>query len=350
MLWSLGIASADLGVLYTSPHMDNKPKVTPKDFFLWAGAMVALYVSIFSFITLLFEYINHGYPDALNYNYVDPYSGAIRFAIASLVVLFPVVIILMRVIRNDIARIPEKRDLWVRRWALFLTVFAAGATVIVDLITLINYFLGGDLTTRFVLKVVVVLLVAGGAFLHFLADVRGYWILNPQRARMVGYGAAVVTVIAIVAGFFIMGTPNQIRLYRFDDQKVNDLTSIQYQVVNYWQLKEKLPAMLADLSDPLSGSIVPLDPQTGEAYTYQATGRLSFKLCATFNAETQINSPSATRAVMREPVPAAPIGSTLETKGSGLEQSTWQHGVGETCFDRIIDPERYPPFSKQKIF
>src|SRR3989338_2798934 len=337
----------------------DKPKVTPKDFFLWAGAMVALYVSVFSFITLLFEYINRAYPDALNYYYVDPYSGSIRFAIASIIVLFPVFLVVMRFIRKDIAEIPEKRDLWVRRWALFITVFAAGATVIIDLITLINYFLGGDLTTPFVLKVLVVLLVAGGAFLHFLADVRGYWVEFPKRANMVGYAVALVALIAIVFGFFIMGTPSEIRMYRFDDQKVNDLTNIQYQIVNYWQQKEKLPAPLADLNDPISGFVVPVDQQTDAQYVYEVTGKLSFKLCAEFNAESQTDSRISVSApvasLVTPPVKIDPItgarsvavqeGGKMEL---GFEQSTWQHGKGLICFDRTIDPELYPPYSKTR--
>ncbi len=327
----------------------DKLKVTPKDFFLWIGAMVALYMSIFALINLLFDYINYAFPDVLNY-YVDPYSSSIRYEMAALIVLFPLFLLLMRFVRKDIIRMPEKRDLWIRRWVLYLTVFVAGAAVAGALITLINYFLGGEITTRFILKVLVVVLVAGAGFLHFLADIWGYWVQRPDRARMIGWGAGVVVLASVAAGFFIMGSPNQIRLYRFDDQKVSDLTNIQYQIVNYWQQKEKLPATLADLQDPISGAIIPLDPQTGEAYTYQATDRLSFKLCATFNAETQQNSPMATRAKIREPMPAVPIGVTSDAKGGGLEQSTWQHGVGETCFERTIDPERYPPFPKQKTF
>ncbi|MEK7133941.1 MAG: DUF5671 domain-containing protein [Patescibacteria group bacterium] len=322
----------------------DKPKVTPKDFFLWAGAMIALYISIFALINLLFDYINYVFPDVLNY-YADPYSSSIRYEMAALIVLFPLFLLLIRFVRKDIARVPEKRDLWIRRWVLYLTVFIAGAAVAGALITLINYFLGGEITTRFILKVLVVVLIAGAGLLHFLADIWGYWIQYPERARMIGWGAGLVVLASIAAGFFIMGSPTQIRLYRFDDQKVNDLTNIQYQIVNYWQQKEKLPATLADLQDPINGNIIPLDPQTGAAYTYQTIGKLSFKLCATFNAETQPNSPSVSRAVM-----PAPAGLTLEIKGSGLEQSTWQHGVGETCFERTIDPERYPPFSKQKTF
>lgn len=313
----------------------DRPKTTPKDFFLWAGAMVALYVSVFSLITLYFEYINYTFPDALE-PYLDPYSGAIRFAMASLVVLFPVFLLLMRLIRNDIVRSPEKRDLWVRRWALFLTVFVAGAAIAIDLITLINYFLGGDLTTRFVLKVAVVLLVAGAGLMHFLADIWGNWLKYPERARMVGWATAALILLSIAAGFFIMGTPGQIRLYRFDEQKTSDLQNIQWQVVNYWQQKERLPATLAELSDPISGFVVPVDPQTGESYRYERISALSFALCATFNAE---NRSVSTSYPIARPVP---IGVE---KGIGVEDN-WQHRAGEVCFKRTIDPERYPPFKK----
>ena len=307
----------------------DKPRVTPKDFFLWAGAMIALYGSVISFITLLFQYINYAYPDPLTY-YVDPYSGSIRFAMASLIVLMPVTIALMRFIRNDIVRDAMKSELWVRRWALVLTVFVAGSTVVGDLIALVNTFLGGDLTTRFILKVLVVLLVAGGVFLHFLADLRGYWNTNPSRAKSVGLAAGALVIIAIISGFFIMGTPGQVRLMRFDGQKVSDLQNIQWQIVNFWQQKETLPKTLADLEDPIGGFIPPVDPQTGESYGYTATGKLSFDLCAVFNAESRDGS-----SVEKMPV-----------RAYGSIEENWQHDAGEVCFDRTIDPDRYPPYNK----
>ena len=307
----------------------NTPKVTPKDFFLWAGAMIALYSTVFAFITLLFQYINYAYPDPLQYAYYsDPFSGSMRFAMATLIVMVPVAILLMRYIRTDIQSVPAKEDLWIRRWALVLTVFIAGFAAIGDLITLINYFLGGDITTRFVLKVLVLLLVASGVFMHFLADLRGYWNANPGRARIVGWAAGAVVILAIIAGFFIMGSPSQVRLYRFDAQKVSDLQTIQYQITNYYQQKEALPTQLDQLNDPLSGTTVPNDPQGG-VYRYEKVTEESFKLCATFNADTQNKQASVAMPAMY-----------------GVEGENWQHGVGEMCFDRTIDPERYPPFAK----
>jgi hypothetical protein len=38
-----------------------------------------------------------------------------------------------------------------------------------------------------------------------------------------------------------MGSPNSQRLFRLDQKRIVDLQNIQYQVINYWQQKEKLP-------------------------------------------------------------------------------------------------------------
>lgn len=334
--------------------MTQNTKVGPKDFFLWAGAMVSFYVAVGSFITLVFDYIDTVFPDVLNYNY-DPYSSGIRFAIASVVVLFPLYLLLMWLIRRDINRTPGKSDFWVRRWALVLTIFVAGVSIATDLIVLINYYLGGDITMHFILKVLVVLLVAGAGLLHFLADLRGYWIKNPRYVRSVGWAVSVLVAVTIISGFFIIGSPNTIRLYRFDDQKVSDLQNIQWQIVNYWQTKEKLPASLTDLNDPISNFTVPVDSQTGVAYEYIKSkitwdgdpGPLSFQLCATFNADTQANSPTASRGIMTAPIKApVPMGGT--PTGEDLQADSWYHTTGHHCFDRKIDPQRYPPFSKTK--
>jgi len=316
----------------------DKPKVTPKDFVLWFGAMASLYAGVVAFITLVFEYINKAYPNPVSGSYyVDPYSSSISYETAALIVLTPVFLVLMRFIRRDIASDSSRNDIWVRRWALFLTLFLAGATIVVDLIVLLNTYLQGeDLTVGFLLKVLTVLLVAGLGFMHFMADLWGYWEREQARARMVNWGVGALVLVTIIAGFFIIGTPQQIRVQKQDAIRVQDLQNIQWQVVNYWQQKEKLPATLAELNDPIANNIIPVDPQTNEAYGYSSTGALSFKLCATFAAEGGQNGMHG----RSYPVPAEP-------KGGGTDiQDNWQHAAGEVCFDRTIDPERYPPYPK----
>lgn len=295
----------------------TKPKVGPKDFFLWLGATVALYTSVFAFLTLTFEYINNAFPDALSYSY-DPYSGAIKFAIATLVVAFPLFLVLMRLIRKDIAHTPEKSDMWVRRWAIYLTIFIAGFTIATDLVTLIYYFLDGEVTMRFLLKVLMVLLVAGAGLMHFLADIWGYWIKFPERAMYIGWAVPALIVGTVVSGFLIIGSPMDARLYKFDEQKMYDLQNIQSQIIYQYQSKGALPETLAELSNPLSGYAVPV-PSDGTQYEYRLGDADSFELCATFSKPSR-------------QVASAPRGTN----------DFWEHDAGVQCFARTIDHELYP--------
>ena len=306
-------------------------KTTPRDFFLWLGAVIALYGSIASFITLLFEYINYTFPDALA-GYGDPYGGAVRFAMAALIVMVPTLVTLFYFIRKSIQEESGRANVWVRRWAIVLTLFIAAVTILIDLITLVNTFLGGEISVRFGLKVLVVLLVAVGVFLHFLADQKGYWLTNVKKANMVGIAVGILALVSVVSGFFIIGTPGHVRMLKFDEQKVQDLQNMQYQVLNYWQMKRSLPVESAALVDSLGNYTLPMDPQSKAPYTYKATGKLSFELCALFNEAT----PDTTG---KGAYPARDV--SYPSVGGGISEN-WQHGAGEVCFTRTIDPELYP--------
>jgi uncharacterized membrane protein len=316
---------------HTAPAKHSK--TTPRDFFLWAGAVIALYGTVISLVTLLFEYVNMTFPDSQAY-YGDVYGGAVRAAMAGVIVLVPTLLILLRIIRKIIAEEKGKAEIWVRRWALVLTIFIAIVVVLIDLITLVTTFLGGELSVRFGLKTLVVLLIASGVFMHFLADLKGYWIANRTKANLVGIAVGVLSLVAVVSGFFIIGTPGEIRMLRYDEQKVSDLQSIQYQLVNYYQQKGELPTQLSDLDDPISSFMTPSDPQTEQEYWYVVTGPLAFELCASFNEPTRDMTGKGGYPAREMSYPSM-----------GLNEN-WQHEAGETCFARTIDPERYPLFEK----
>src|SRR3989344_3566712 len=231
----------------------DKPKTTAKDFFLWAGALVSFYWTVTAYTFLVFDYINYTFPNPLAYYPADPYQSGISGEMASVIVLLPVYLLLMYLIRKDSDRDPSRKEIWVRRWAIILTLFLASVAMIVDLITLLTTFLSGEaLTTAFLLKVAVIILIATGVFMHFFADLKNYWDTNPSRRLFVRVGAAVLAVVTIGSGFVIVGTPAEARLARFDAQKVSDLQSIQSQVVYYWQARQTLAKTLGELHKSLA--------------------------------------------------------------------------------------------------
>lgn len=307
-----------------------KPQTTPKDFFLWLGAMVALYVSAVSFVMLLHTYIDAWFPDTAIV-YGDPYSGPMRFAIASLIVMFPLCVWFLRILHRDITMDSSKKDIWVRRWLVMLTIFVSGLVMAIDVIVLINTYLGGELSVRFGLKAFSVLVIFSIVFWYFLEELKGTWERKTRLSSAIGIASLLMILVAIGASFFIIGSPESARLQKFDQQKVVDLQNIQWQIVSYWQSKELLPSSLDDLADPLRGFTVPVDAQSGEHYSYEKTGDLTFKLCARFNTDTSDIGTSDSELS----TPVRPIDPSGEN---------WTHTTGFTCFDRTIDPEFFPPY------
>jgi len=137
--------------------MDNK--TSAKDFFLHLGAIVGLYTVAVSFINLLFKIINKAFPEVGANIYVWGGGSEISLPIATLIVFFPIFVILSRLVHKIYIENPAKKDLAIRKWLTYITLFVAGIALAGDLVTVLYKFLDGqDLTAAFMLKALAVLL------------------------------------------------------------------------------------------------------------------------------------------------------------------------------------------------
>lgn len=145
------------------------------------------------------------------------------------------------------------------------------------------------------------------------------------------YAVITIVFLAVVAGFFIMGSPKEERLRKFDERRVQDLQFLQGEIINYWINKEKLPEDLSQLKDDIRGISIPKEPETGQTYKYEMKGVLEFSLCANFNR------PSLSKRTKNipKPVPIYPE--------SYYGAENWQHQAGYYCFERKIDKDFYKP-------
>jgi hypothetical protein len=308
--------------------MKTLPRSTAKDVFVHLFSIVTLYVSVFGFIALCFAYIDVSFPDALSYYYAGSLDQ-IRGSMASVIVMWPAFLGISWFMHRDATADSERREVGIRKWLLYLTLFVTAITIVVDLITLVNFFLNGEITTRFFLKVLVVLGTAAAVFAYYLWDLRTEDIAKSKIPKKTAIAASVVVFASIVLGFILVGSPAEQRKVRFDEQRVSDLSTIQYEVTNYYQMKKGvLPATLGDLTNTLSGFTVPTDPSTGTSYEYAVKEGLTFELCATFE-EQSVSDYSSAKGYDRAYI----------VSYSGI----WNHGVGRTCFERTIDPDMYPP-------
>jgi len=318
--------------------MDQKQKSTPKDVFAHLLMIGTLYASVISFIALLFEYVNALIPDpAFLYGYRSPFNqDSVRWATAVLLIVFPVFLLISWFLSRDLKLSPAKRDLKIRKWLIYFTLFLASVTIIVDLIILVYNFLSGELTTRFLLKTLVVFITASSVLGYFAWELKRQELKSNKPKRFAIISAAVV-LASIISGFFIIGSPSYQRNLRFDEIRTSDLQILQNEIMNYWIQKEELPNKLEDLINSISGFVPPSDPESKASYEYNVLNPLTFELCATFKLGKVVgDNYYVSKSLMLEPARPYPFSGPPYYQNQG-----WDHPEGRTCFPRTIDPEIY---------
>ena len=160
-------------VPFAVPVPKPRPYLSPREAFLYLVLFASLYVAAWHLGSLLFDLVNHAFPDPADPQYmVQAFGSSVRWSTASVIIAFPVFLFVARHLSRELARNPVKRLSAVRRWLTYLTLFLAAVVLVGDMITLVYNVLGGELTVRFVLKVLVAAAIAGSIFGWYLVDLR----------------------------------------------------------------------------------------------------------------------------------------------------------------------------------
>lgn len=285
-------------------------------FFLYLVSFLSLTFLVFGFGGIMFQFINKFFPDPLMVAYQGLYSqDVVKFGIASIFVAGPVFFLITDYIVKQLRKGEISEESKVRKWLTYIVLFFAAATVIGDLIAILFSFLGGEITSRFVLKANVILGIALVVFGYFFWDMRKKGMLRkvyPLNA-LAGYVAGTVIVAVFVAAFFLIDKPSVAREKKSDQQMVNELQNADRSLRGYYDQSGVLPEKLEDLAKTNFSVYL----SKGSAVEYQKTSDKTFELCAKFKRS---NLDELEKNVV-----------SIELPGN-----TWQHDAGKVCFERVV--------------
>jgi Domain of unknown function (DUF5671) len=279
-----------------------------KDAFFYLVIFSTLATWTIGFGSLAFSLIDRWLADALfqaSYN-VGYESYSIAQSLASVLVAFPIYLLVSRAVVRDVARHPQKLNSPVRKWLTYMALVIAAGVLVGDLITTLAYFLRGEITSRFLAKAFVVLLLSGGVFYYYFGGLKKGEQLQAndglgRDAWMAMLSGAAVLILAIL-GFWSLGSPRSQRMLRADNKRVQDLYQISQAIKTQWDSSgHQLPQHL----DQVSG-VASSDPVTRVAYDYHMIDQSHYELCATFSLESE--------------------------KRGAASRSIWTHPAGHYCF------------------
>jgi hypothetical protein len=277
---------------------------------------VDIVINFFSFIllgivttalgTLLFQIINKYLPDPLdatNWYSVSSMTSTIHYAIAALLIGFPLYYFAMRLwfrkFREDEGRTESKLS----KWLTYLVLLITAVTIVGDLITVVFTMLQGEITARFFLKALTILVIAGAVFGFYYFERRKIqYHLDIPRSFFLnfGWGAGGLILTAVILGFVAGGSPTTERNRTFDRTRAEHLSSLANCIEQYAQNLGALPVTLSDLKQSSQYSYCTSsmqDPENQSAYNYrvvtasknQGAARVGeFELCATFALASEV--------------------------------------------------------------
>ena len=287
---------------------------------------------------LAFAWIDRFFTDDLTrdaYAYQWASSG-MRWSIASLLVGYPIFLLLGWRLAAKKRRDPDRRRSRVRAWLTYVTlIFAAGA-FIGDLVAVVYQFLEGGLTTRFAAKAGVVGAISAVILWNFSREAER----TSGGVDLAGQALAVMSTLVVMAlvawAFSVVRSPAAARERIADETRVTNIIAMtrlaDCHLTYFGALKSDFLAMqgaLADLAgrQPVAAGCTesyPYDPSTGAEYRYRVIDGSTYQLCATFEGgwpEGDASGASVRRSI------SGHYSAANEQRTLQLPQS-----AGETCF------------------
>jgi hypothetical protein len=151
-----------------------------RDAFLYLLNFITLGFWTIALGNLCYVLIAHAFPDRTTPNtpYAYGYGGGyslmyqISWQLAAIIVAVPAFFVINRVIDHELARRPDLIESPIRLWLTYIALVIAATIVLIDGIWFLQALLRGELSIRFFLDSLVLLVLGGGVFAYYFAGLK----------------------------------------------------------------------------------------------------------------------------------------------------------------------------------
>ncbi len=295
----------------------NNQEHSAKFAFLYMLSLAALIFTGLSVGMIIFQIINKYVPDALNQLRSAFSSSQLRFAISALIVAGPVFFITTRQIYKNLFQGKLASDSGVRKWLTYFILLVSSVIMLGWFIGLVNNYLSGELTTKFILKAITAIGIAGLGFSFYFYDIKRERVVGvkDKRIRLYFIVSLIIALAAFIFGLFLVESPSQVRNQKLDAEIVNDAITLEDGINEFYRINSSLPETLQELKDEVVFITQQdlQDPVTNQIYEYKILSEDEYQLCAEFRTSNLENS-----------------------SDRDLYYRNWPHQAGKDCIEKKV--------------
>ncbi len=390
-------------------NKDDKEEksLTAKEVLIDGGIFLSLITSIVALVSIIFSAIDKKFVDVLKsdiYGYGNTLNEDVRVAVSVIIVAYPIYLGLAYYKARYLKNNPSRSALPATKHVNYITLGVAALFIVGSLVTTIYQYLGGELGASFFYKILTVVVISLSLALYSYYSLKRNYSQKSLVPNIFAIVSLIAVIVSVVYSVKILGSPSEVRRAKFDEKRLQDLSNVQQEVLNYWTRSKALPTTMSDVQgDGFNSSfVIPKDPRSKDAYTYKVLEnskmvRTTGQDCATYypgrfnksvypTPNSTINDYNYEISKITCDIPSKAtfeICATFETvrayDENGIDQSSvgwdssnvygvrgidpmsaryndafyydsynknpnWNHNKGNTCFKRTINALKYPQY------
>jgi len=154
------------------PVPNKRYSLTARDTVFYLFLFITLYMVSWGLVFLAFDIINLALPKVDQYPSGEALQNSVRYWVAYSLVFTPVYLTLAWKAERRHKLDPTCPLSTSRQWLTYITLFFASMTVLGDMVALLYAYLSGDMTSRLLLKIAAVAVIAGMVIIYYYGDMQ----------------------------------------------------------------------------------------------------------------------------------------------------------------------------------
>lgn len=254
--------------------------------FYYILSLVALIFVGISVGMIAFSIIDLNVFDPLSYgSYRGDNNSSLKFAISALFIAAPIYYFMLSLIARGLKKEEIEKESAIRRWLTYFIILVSSLIILGVFIGVINNFLSGELSARFILKALAMFLISGLVFSYYFYDIKKEDLVIKKSINRLFLGLSLLFVLgAFISAWFFVESPREARMRRLDQILVNNINSLENAVNSFYSDKGVLPESLSELDGAryFYDRSALIDPESGKEIEYKKIDEKNFEFCAEF--------------------------------------------------------------------